>query len=80
MAPQAPTGHPAGRTGPRSTSTLIDCDGCPARPHACADCVVQVLLGAPVIDDELGAALVVLADFGLVPPMRDPRSRIRQVG
>jgi hypothetical protein len=27
---------------------LIDCDTCTARPTGCADCVVTVLLGAPL--------------------------------
>lgn len=55
------------------TETLrIDCDTCVVRGHACHDCVVTVLLGpAP---DQLGQdeqrALTVLADVGLVPPLR----------
>lgn len=28
---------------------LIDCDRCAARPSACADCVVGVLLGTPEV-------------------------------
>lgn len=28
---------------------LIDCDTCTARPAACADCVVGVLLGTPAV-------------------------------
>lgn len=50
----------------------IDCDRCEMRGLACSDCVVSVLLGP--IDDELGGeerqALGVLADAGLVPPLR----------
>ena len=52
---------------------LIDCDSCTARPQACSECVVSVLLGPPgdaVLDaDELGA-VEVLAASGLVPPLR----------
>lgn len=56
---------------------LIDCDRCDARPTACADCVIGVLLGAP--DDAGGPvrleaperrALDVLAEQGMVPRLR----------
>ena len=50
---------------------IIDCDGCAVRGDACGDCVVAVLLGAP---PEIGAeeerAISVLAEAGLVPPLR----------
>lgn len=50
----------------------IDCDRCEMRGLACTDCVVSVLLGP--IDTELGGeereAIGVLADAGLVPPLR----------
>ena len=50
---------------------VIDCDDCAVRGDACGDCVVAVLLGAP---PELGSdeqrALGVLAEAGLVPPLR----------
>lgn len=50
----------------------IDCDRCEMRGLACSDCVVSVLLGP--IDNELGGeerqALGVLAEAGLVPPLR----------
>lgn len=52
---------------------IIDCDTCQVRDIACADCVVTVLLGAPPeveIDGEEQSALAVLADSGLVPPLR----------
>jgi len=53
---------------------LIDCDGCVVRGHACGDCVVTVLLGGPptgvVLDEADRAALDLLADVGLVPPLR----------
>ena len=53
---------------------LIDCDSCEVRGLACGDCVVTVLLGAPPegvhLDGDHRAALDVLADSGLVPPLR----------
>jgi hypothetical protein len=54
---------------------LIDCDRCTMRDIACADCVVTVLLGPPGaarpgFDPDEEAALGVLADSGLVPPLR----------
>lgn len=67
--------HISPRLSPSPTSgLLIDCHSCVARPVACADCVVSVLLGGPPGDGELDAtevaALAVLADSGLVPPLR----------
>ena len=52
---------------------LLDCETCIARPVACSDCVVSVLLGAPsenrlVAEEE--RVIGVLADSGLVPPLR----------
>jgi len=57
---------------------IIDCDRCAARPTACDDCVIGVLLGAPSESPtsvvQLAAperrALAVLADQGLVPRLR----------
>lgn len=53
---------------------IIDCDRCEMRDVACGDCVVSVLLGPPELrpgfDAEERAALGVLADSGLVPPLR----------
>ncbi|ABS04709.1 hypothetical protein FHR75_002366 [Kineococcus radiotolerans] len=52
---------------------LIDCDSCTARPRACPECVVSVLLGPPgeaVLDAEERDAVEVLAASGLVPPLR----------
>ncbi len=53
---------------------LIDCDSCTVRGGACADCVVSVLLGAAPngveLDDDARVAIDVLADHGLVPPLR----------
>lgn len=64
---------------------LIDCDTCLGRDVHCGDCVVTVLLGMPAARAGLGhlepaqdmdfdvqerIALGVLADGGLVPPLR----------
>ena len=67
---------------------IIDCGSCAVAGLACDDCVVSVLLGPGVptrapadpvlayVADEHAAALRVLADSGLVPPLRlVPRSR-----
>ena len=54
-------------------SARIDCDTCLVRGLACHDCVVSVLLGPPPevgFDDDSRRALQVLADSGLVPPLR----------
>jgi hypothetical protein len=53
---------------------IIDCDRCEVRGVACGDCVVTVLLGAPpegvVLDHAERVAIGVLAEAGLVPPLR----------
>jgi hypothetical protein len=53
---------------------LIDCDRCEVRGLACTDCVVSVLLGTPEHGAELDGAeqqaIGVLAEAGLVPPLR----------
>jgi hypothetical protein len=53
---------------------LIDCDNCEVQDIACGGCVVSTLLGAPShgveIDEGERRALDVLADVGLVPPLR----------
>ncbi len=53
---------------------LIDCDRCSLRGAGCGDCVVTFLLGSPppgvVLDDDERRALDVLADAGLIPPLR----------
>lgn len=54
-------------------TTRIDCDTCVVRGLACHDCVVTVLLGPPpelAFDDDESRALEVLAEGGLVPPLR----------
>lgn len=69
---------------------LIDCDRCDARPSACGDCVIGVLLGAPsdaatpvVLEGPERKALDVLADQGLVPRLRlvaTPPGETRRAG
>ena len=52
---------------------LIDCDTCTARPRACSECVVPLLLGfpgRPDLDADERHAVEVLAASGLVPPLR----------
>jgi hypothetical protein len=52
---------------------LIDCDRCEMREVACDDCVVTALLGDGGCHDLRGdtaVALQVLAEGGLVPPLR----------
>nr|WP_221177316.1 hypothetical protein [Nocardioides marmoriginsengisoli] len=52
---------------------LIDCDSCAVRGLSCHDCVVTVLLGPPPelsFDHDEQQALAVLAESGLVPPLR----------
>ena len=68
---------------------VIDCDGCVMRDIACGDCVVTFLLGpAQALGSEEHTALAVLADGGLVPPLRmlpgaaagsEPPSRVGRV-
>jgi hypothetical protein len=52
----------------------IDCDTCAVRGPACGGCVVTALLGCTPDgvdwDETERAALGVLADSGLVPPLR----------
>jgi hypothetical protein len=74
-----PPSRPAGAEA-AADSLVIDCDRCSMRGVGCDDCVVSVLLGGPPVDapfDETEQhALDVLADAGLVPPLRmvEPRS------
>ena len=54
-------------------TTRIDCDTCVVRGLSCHDGVVTVLLGPPpelTLDDDEQRALDVLAQGGLVPPLR----------
>jgi hypothetical protein len=52
---------------------IIDCGRCETRGNGCRDCVITVL-GPPNVAGYLGEAEVralgVLADAGLVPPLR----------
>jgi hypothetical protein len=61
-------------TPPEGLLMLIDCDRCQVRGLACSDCVVSVLLGEPAHAAELDGAeqqaIDVLAEAGLVPPLR----------
>ena len=56
----------------------VDCGTCRARGPACSDCVISVLLGPMedevLLDDQEQAALQVMADSGLLPPLRLVRS------
>ncbi len=51
---------------------LIDCDRCEVRGLSCSDCVVNVLLGGqmPDLDAAEQKAIGVLADAGMIPPLR----------
>jgi hypothetical protein len=50
---------------------IVDCDTCTVRGPACGDCVVTFLLGPPAaLDADEQRALGVLAESGLVPPLR----------
>jgi hypothetical protein len=57
---------------------IIDCDGCVMRSIACDECVVTFLLGPPTaLESQERTALAVLAEGGLVPPLRlVPRERL----
>ena len=48
---------------------VIDCQDCTMKDVACADCVVSLLLGPVDLKTDHGV-LGVLADAGLVPPLR----------
>jgi hypothetical protein len=51
---------------------IIDCESCRVRDLACGDCVVSILLGTTGqrLDGAERTAIGVLADSGLVPPLR----------
>jgi hypothetical protein len=50
---------------------IIECDTCAVRGDACGDCVVAVFLGTPpVLGGAEQRAIAVLAESGLVPPLR----------
>jgi hypothetical protein len=62
---------------PRHADPLvIDCDHCSMRGVGCDDCVVSVLLGGPpTLDETEQHAIDVLAEAGLVPPLRMVEAR-----
>lgn len=68
-----PAPHPV---DPPQVACVIDCDRCTMRDQAdgCADCMVTALLGGPPagppLDEAEQRAIRVLADAGLVPPLR----------
>ena len=82
MTPEAhadsPVTHPIAAISPPESVT-IDCDHCSLRGIGCGDCVVTVLLGGPPfgvpLDDDERRAIDVLADAGLVPPLRMVQAR-----
>lgn len=53
---------------------IIDCDTCTVRGTGCHGCVMTVLLGISgpevALDESEERAFAVLADSGLVPPLR----------
>jgi hypothetical protein len=53
---------------------IVDCDRCVVRGAACQDCVITVLLGAPLGGVELDGterrALDTLAEAGMVPRLQ----------
>jgi hypothetical protein len=61
-------------TSTRGDIMIIDCEKCEVRNVGCADCVVSVMLGDPVeqvvIEDGERRALDVLAEGGMLPPLR----------
>lgn len=52
----------------------MDCESCTQREVGCSDCVVTLLMSLPQEGDRLSqgeqAALAVMAQSGLVPPLR----------
>ena len=55
---------------PYRSPMVIDCDTCTAAGPACGDCVVSLLLGPPELSAEHERAVGVLAQTGLIPPLR----------
>ena len=53
----------------RGAAMLVDCATCTMKDLACGDCVVTLLLGPVDVQADRGV-LGVLADAGLVPPLR----------
>lgn len=56
---------------------VVDCGRCEVRGDACNDCVMMLLLGpmdAPALNSEEQHALDVMAEGGLLPPLRHVRT------
>jgi len=65
------SGQPCRLTLGKGSDVIVDCDTCTVRGPACGDCVVTFLLGPPgALDADEQRALGVLAESGLVPPLR----------
>ena len=79
--PPPEPGH-ADSPGTAHEPLVIDCDRCSMRGVGCDDCVVSVLLGGPpTLDETEQHAIDVLAEAGLVPPLRMVEARsARQEG
>jgi len=56
------------------TTLHVSCDHCSARGEGCSDCIMSVLLGPTMgraeFEEPEQRALVLLAEAGLVPPLR----------
>lgn len=72
--PSIPDGPPGHKHHEHADPLVIDCDRCTLRGVGCDDCVVSVLLGGPPTDVPFNEterhAIDVLAEAGLVPPLR----------
>jgi hypothetical protein len=77
--PDASPANAAAAHDPPMIPLVIDCDRCSMRGVGCDDCVVSVLLGGPpngtALDETEQQALDVLAEAGLVPPLRMVEAR-----
>ncbi|GAB3571622.1 hypothetical protein GCM10027445_27210 [Amycolatopsis endophytica] len=54
-------------------TVIIDCNRCALRGRACGECVLSAVVDPPPVvelDDQELAAVELLADAGLVPPVR----------
>jgi hypothetical protein len=62
----------------------VDCDTCAVKGRACSSCVITVLLGSTPEgiewDETEREALGVLADSGLIPPLRLVPERLVPLG
>ena len=71
-SPEPTVAGDASEVVPSVGDVIIDCSTFAVRDLACDDCVVSVLLGSPPgeLESTEVAALAVLAESGLVPPLR----------